>query len=340
MHKYDVIAYIGRFAPCHNGHIATIKQALSLAEQVIVFIGSANQAINTRCPWPADQREDMLRLAVLDLDGFERVKYVHIMDYPYDNFTWMAQITNEMYDNVPPGSKIGIIGHEKDSTSWYLKTFPTSWEFIPAVVTEVDGVINATDIRKWWFIGQSLPNVTKMMHDKVVEYMSLCPVEQTQTIRDEYRHDIGYKERWGDGFVLTADAVVIHEDHVLVVRRGKIPGFGLLACPGGHVEKGERLVDAAIRELIEETKISVSEEVLKDNIVHQRIFDEPNRATRARVITMGVLVDLSSLKKRPTVEADDDAKEAFWVNLDDLDDLRAQFFEDHYHLINTLIEEQ
>ncbi len=55
--------------------------------------------------------------------------------------------------------------------------------------------------------------------------------------------------------VLGAIAVLLHENRVLLVQRGKNPDKGLWGFPGGHVEWGETASQAAVRELAEETGI-------------------------------------------------------------------------------------
>lgn len=56
--------------------------------------------------------------------------------------------------------------------------------------------------------------------------------------------------------VLAVSAAILHEGRVLLVRRGREPSKGLYAFPGGRVEPGEALEDAARRELLEETALT------------------------------------------------------------------------------------
>ncbi|BAF86396.1 MULTISPECIES: NUDIX hydrolase [Azorhizobium] len=59
---------------------------------------------------------------------------------------------------------------------------------------------------------------------------------------------------------LAASAAVFRDGRVLLARRGKAPGAGLWSLPGGRVEPGERLAEAAAREVMEE--VAVEAEIL------------------------------------------------------------------------------
>ena len=51
-------------------------------------------------------------------------------------------------------------------------------------------------------------------------------------------------------------AVVIDKNNrILLVKRGHPPGEGYWAVPGGHLEYGEHIIEACLRELEEETSI-------------------------------------------------------------------------------------
>ena len=56
---------------------------------------------------------------------------------------------------------------------------------------------------------------------------------------------------------LAVSAAIIRDGKFLLVRRARPPANGLYTLPGGVVELGEKLTEAVVREVAEETKMSI-----------------------------------------------------------------------------------
>ena len=56
---------------------------------------------------------------------------------------------------------------------------------------------------------------------------------------------------------VAATCIVERGEKVLLVKRGNEPGYGLWSMPGGYVDRGEVVEDAAAREVLEETGLEV-----------------------------------------------------------------------------------
>lgn len=83
--------------------------------------------------------------------------------------------------------------------------------------------------------------------------------------------------------VLAASVAVFRDGKVLLAERTKPPGASLLSLPGGLVEPGERLADAALRELREETGVEATLLGFNDHVeVIER--DQDGRAVRHFVV--------------------------------------------------------
>jgi 8-oxo-dGTP diphosphatase len=63
-------------------------------------------------------------------------------------------------------------------------------------------------------------------------------------------HEPGHQ---AEGPVVAVGAVCVQAGRLLLIRRGRGVLTGLWSLPGGHVEHGELLADAVVRELREET---------------------------------------------------------------------------------------
>ena len=352
--KYDAIVYIGRFQPFHNGHLQTLKVALDQADEVIILLGSSNRAQNIRNPWTPAQREAMIR-SVLKDEGIpqKRVKVLPISDYPYNDNLWLSEVQSTVNVNVrckldSDEAKIGIIGFKRDHTSFYLDLFP-QWERV-----EIDehGKINATEIRNaiyetaGYFNFHTLVegvrgDVPRAIGHWLDEHFT-AERESLERLRSEFLHVKKYKQAWEAApyqpTFLTVDAVVIQAGHILLVRRGAMPGEGLWALPGGFVNPNERIFDAAVRELIEETKIKVPERKIRGCMKAKDYFDDPERSLRGRTVTHGFYFELDAVPDGlPKVKGSDDAVKAKWIPLAEFKKMESQMFEDHFSIVETLV---
>src|SRR5699024_6264243 len=90
----------------------------------------------------------------------------------------------------------------------------------------------------------------------------------------------------------TADVVALatvqHVEHVLLVRRAHAPYAGYWALPGGHVDPGETPVEAAVRELDEETGLQLAPGVLS----FVGVYDTPGRDPRGTYASSAYAVRL------------------------------------------------
>ncbi|MBY6262737.1 NUDIX domain-containing protein [Azospirillum sp. 412522] len=114
--------------------------------------------------------------------------------------------------------------------------------------------------------------------------------------------------------VAAAIAAVFHDGKMLLVRRANPPDAGRWGFPGGKIEAGETIETAAVRELREETGVD-AEALRVFTAVDAFDHDEQGRLRR-HFILVAVLCKWRS--GQPI--AGDDALEAKWFGLDELDE--------------------
>lgn len=114
--------------------------------------------------------------------------------------------------------------------------------------------------------------------------------------------------------------MLLKDNKVLLGRRHKDPkkadsllhGEGSWTMPGGKLGFGEKLKDAAFREVLEETGIKIHKEGLRNISVTDDIVED------AHFVTIGFLCD--KFEGEPKVMEPDEIVEWKWFDLDDLPD--------------------
>lgn len=334
--KYDTLVFICRVQPPHMAHLEIIRRAAANARQLVIVVGSAKQPRTYKNPFTDDERETMLYAAGLrNLSPcVARVEFVR--DSMYNDQVWVTRVQEAVAKHTKPGDRIGIIGHEKDETSAYLNSFP-QWAIEEVGLLDP---LHATDIRDLYFREDAhLKYIASVVPPEVLRFLrNFKETDAFKEIVQEREFIANYKKQFaGLAFApvfVTVDACVVQSGHVLVVERKAYPGKGLLALPGGFLNQHERIIDGAIRELREETKLKVPEPVLKGSIKKSEVFDHPNRSARGRTITHCFLIQLPD-GELPKVKGSDDAKTALWLPISELKP--ENMFEDHYQIIQELV---
>ncbi len=341
---YDFGIVIGRFQPFHLAHQKLIEHSLTLAETVIVVLGSARSASDVKNPFTPAMREEIIR-ACFPKDA-HRLIFRAVRDYPYNDHVWTAEIQNtvdEITDNIEH-AKIAVVGFFKDRSSYYLNLFP-QWNFEEFYTADKKLLaINATQIREKFFEGSddwktSVPAQAATALE-VFKQTEIYPNLQKEfAYLKKYKEDTRFVGVPFEPTFITTDAVVVQSGHVLVIRRGHQPGKGLLALPGGFLASGQTLEDNAIKELKEETQIKVPAQVLRGSIKNQKAFDYPDRSNRGRTVTFAYYIELAPDLKDglPKVKGGDDAAKASWLPLSALGEKEDGFFEDHLHIIRYFL---
>ncbi len=110
-----------------------------------------------------------------------------------------------------------------------------------------------------------------------------------------------------------AVAVMVRRgDAVLMIKRGKEPKKGTWTVPGGSIEPGEAIFQAAKREVMEETGLSV--QPLEAFTAVDAIYHDG----RGRLRFHYVIIYIEAAYLGGEAVAGDDATEACWVNFENI----------------------
>ncbi|QLH75738.1 MAG: NUDIX hydrolase [Methanomassiliicoccales archaeon] len=91
-----------------------------------------------------------------------------------------------------------------------------------------------------------------------------------------------WKKPW-----LTTDGVILKDEKVVLIKRGKEPFKGLWALPGGIVEYGERVEDCVVREVREETGLQTRVLGISG------VYSDPERDPRGHFVTIAFNLEVT-----------------------------------------------
>lgn len=341
---YKATVVVGRVQLPHKGHLHLIKTALEHGEKVVVILGSAHHARTIKNCFTWEEREQMIRLCLNDEEN-SRITFSPVRDY-YDDEKWYSVVKNKVQKAVPDvhDDQIRVVGFFKDASSAYLSRMP--WNVIDAGSPIK---IDSTSLRTMLFESEdakaTLAAMSPYVPTPVINYLkSWSVLPFLSDLKDEYAKIQNEMKSYGAKFGLTGDCLIQvesrDEKYVLLVRRGRHPGKGQFAIPGGFFEPdfNETLYQCAVRECQEETQHDIWEPTLDQAFVSSACFDAPNRSVRKNIITMAHFFSLKC--PLPGIKGSVDPGESYpvWVKVSELAGMEDMFFDDHFTILNYFLQ--
>lgn len=298
-----MIALIARFHPFHDGHAAILTEALRHGPVVVAVMGEGAPR-SSRYPFTVQEQIERVHDAFAEAVSSGALKLMAVPDRLTATET-IADVISTLKGVVP--ERWGAIECDFDP----LATGFTLWPV--ANTSEASAAL-----RDQWFEG----------------------AEVDADLAEEHAYLKAYKQSWqaapyAPTFV-TVDTLIRHEGRVLLIQRGGLPGRGQWALPGGFLDEGETLFAAALRELREETGLTLEPSEALRRCRANRVFDQPQRSARGRTITHAFDFDLTGLVL-PELAAGDDAAGLAWVAIDEALTWRGRMFEDHFLILEHFL---
>ncbi len=299
---------IGRFQPPHRAHLALIRQALGLAAELVIVLGSARSARTVRNPLSDRERASLMR-SILEPEGIEwrRVRLKAVPDAFYNLPMWVRSVRQAVRDEHAV-----LVGFEKDASSFYLRLFP-EWQAAPA---EFLPGLNATDVRGAMYQGD-WDAVAGAVTPGVLS--GLRAFAQTPDFAEVQRDREATLALAAAGPIRTVGTLLVSEGRMLLRPRTERPGLGLWAIP--EADSAEAATQTVLKEI----------PVLPVRL-RQRLLNHPQRLPGLDWQTEAGLYRLpaQTLSLQPGAE---------WHALDTVYSQPERFFADHAQGVRALLED-
>jgi bifunctional NMN adenylyltransferase/nudix hydrolase len=355
--------FIGRFSPYGDNHRTVLEHAAKFSDSILMLVGSSYRPRSFKNPFTYNERKAFIEAGTRDL-GVE-VNTLPLIDTLYDDEAWKTNVLTAVKMHMrakgfdEQNTRVILVGYDKDKSSRYLNWFP-GWHAEPTKAPHLHNgkPVSATDLRRAVFLGEDVGDIVTQFGAGPVANVSKWASDNPQAVdlvRTEGEYNRAYQARIAVGEaafgfpiqINCVDNVVIQNGHILLVERDTAPGLGLMALPGGHLGREihdqsgkvvgfepETALDAAIRELYEETRLDVPRGTLRSAMRTSRVFDHPDRAERGWVRTEAFLFQLQNSRKFENIKASSDARDARWVPLTDI--TPTNMFEDHFDIVQSM----
>lgn len=337
---------IGSYQPLDNKEAEVLTHAHKNSEHVIVLVGSSNRSPTFLTPFSYEERKEMVEQYMASQGLDHSITVLPLNDHLYNESQWLHEVNTKVDDVVGHlgirDPNITLFALDRKESSNFQNKFP-QYE-VKALKTS----------------GQSAADVVRDLYNKTLEELvheGQVPETTWSTIirwaateryihfRDEYEFVTNYLEQWNfapyQPVFFTTDAVVYYKGHVLLTKRRSYPGYGMFGLPGGFLDPKKSTTESMLKNLKKDTSIEIGTPILKSNIIASRLFDDPKRSTRGRIITEASLIvldDITSINTFPkTKKSKNGDEQVFWVPVNRLDGMANELFEDHYFIIKSLL---
>lgn len=324
---------MGNFQPFHRGHMLLVVEALNHHDKALIIPFTDKISINS--PWSSWEVSQQIEKSLPDYK--DRIVCDHIYTVKYNDDLFYTRLINKIKEVENP-------------TIWANNYSNVEYNVVQRAgipIVKYDNPLtkqfNSSNIRELFISGHA-DEICNKVHPEVFKYLIELTREKEDrfvNLHKDFQFSVEYKKsaKKYDPIFMTADAILMHHDKVLLVTRGKEPGLNKFAFPGGFLDQYETLLDCAVRELKEETQLNISPFELKKCLVKNKVYDDPKRSLRGRVITNAFLFDISSYNlDKLTVIGSDDASNAAWYYLSEIRE--EMMFEDHYDILMNLLEKE
>lgn len=246
---------IGRFQPCHNGHLTLIDEARKQGEKTLVLIGSAGKLPDFKNPFSADERLNLLKQVNPEGDD---IIYRTLRDKPTDD-EWVQDVVAQVLSLEEDPTQVTLFCAPKDE-QWYRSNL------LYPVETVAEDNISATQIRTAWY-GNSLWAVEDKIPEATLSLLNnhkdldRLSTEYSVVSRDHLNKVDSHP--FNNPIEPVSFAVIIQDNKLLTGVRGNPRGDGQLGLPGGYINSTESTMDGCMREVNEELSIDLHELIVQ-----------------------------------------------------------------------------
>lgn len=333
--KQKLGVVIGRFQPLHNGHVALIRTSMENCEKTLILVGSPNKSLDHKNILTIAQRIELLWEVLGSPEDNPGLMIKELPDHP-QNSVWIADIIGRIHgitDDCPP-NEVTIYTSEKD------KVFYES-NFIYSVVYLGSNGLSATKIREYLYdkadpkgLFDSVPKETQALMVDIVD------TDLFKDLRQEYISCTAGLARatlahaFNNPIEPVCHAAVLHKNKLLLVKRRSVRGNGQWAIPGGFLEKGESTKDGALRELFEETGVSLEGR----NAAQLAVCVEENLDDLSvRTLGINYLFVVAEEEKIDVFIDESEVSEYKWVPMGDILEEKEILFYNHNVVFQRLV---